>query len=256
LVCSICLPCQGLPLGNPAETASLESVLQDAQTLVEGGVQGLMLGNFGDAPFFPGRVPAATIASMTALAFEVRRNFDVPLGINVLRNDGVGALAVASATGAEFIRVNLLCGARLTDQGIIQGIAHDLLRERKMLGVGHIRIFSDIDVKHSTPLGPPLSPAVEAVDMISRGRVDALIISGSGTGRPADISDAECVKKAVGNHPILIGSGVSARNIGSYLDVADGFIIGSAFKYDGVVTNPVDPARVREITSQVSLAVN
>ena len=89
-----------------------------------------MMENFGDIPFYPGRVPAYVVAQMTAIAAEVLRTVKVPLGINVLRNDGLSALAVAVAVGASFIRVNVLCGARVCDQGVLQGIAHDLLRER------------------------------------------------------------------------------------------------------------------------------
>src|SRR5687768_9330841 len=112
-----------------------------------GGGHGLMLDNFGDVPFYPGRVPAHVVAHMTAVACEVRRRFpSLPLGINVLRNDGRSALAVAHAAGAQFIRVNVLCGARVADQGLIQGIAHDLLRERAMLGATDVRILADVDV--------------------------------------------------------------------------------------------------------------
>ena len=110
-----------------------DSLLRDAETLTEGGVHGLMMENFGDVPFYPDRVPAHVIAQMTMLACKVREAIDLPLGINVLRNDGRGALAVAQASGASFIRVNVLCGARVADQGLIQGIAHDLLRERAIL---------------------------------------------------------------------------------------------------------------------------
>ena len=108
-----------------------------------------MMENFGDVPFFPGRVPASVVAQMTAMACAVRDEVKLPLGINVLRNDGVSALAVAQAAGASFIRVNVLCGARVADQGLIQGIAHDLLRERAALGAAEIKIFADVDVKHS-----------------------------------------------------------------------------------------------------------
>ena len=114
-------------------------VLRDVEALCAGGVDGLMIENFGDTPFYPGRVPAITVAAMTALACEVRRATDVPLGINMLRNDGLSALAVAVASGASFIRVNVLCGARVTDQGLLQGIAHDLLRERANLKAESIR---------------------------------------------------------------------------------------------------------------------
>src|SRR5690606_13240725 len=113
---------------------------------------GLMLENFGDTPFYPRRVAAHTVAAMTAIAVEVRRQVDLPLGINVLRNDGLSALGIAAASGADFIRVNVLSGARVTDQGIVQGIAHDLLRERRWLGAESVKILADVNVKHSAPL--------------------------------------------------------------------------------------------------------
>src|SRR3954466_9139642 len=124
----------------PGGDAIRELVLRDAEALAGGGVHGLMLENFGDVPFYPGRVPAHTVAAMTAIAAEVRRQFpELPLGINVLRNDGQSALAIATAVGAQYVRVNILCGARLADQGILQGIAHELLRERAMLRAEHVR---------------------------------------------------------------------------------------------------------------------
>src|SRR5947199_7450596 len=112
-----------------------------------------MIETFGDVPFYPGQVPACVVAPMTAFAAEVRRAApQLPLGINVLRNDGQSALAIAHAIGASFIRVNVLCGARVTDQGLIQGIAHDLLRDRALLGATDVKIFADVDVKHSAAL--------------------------------------------------------------------------------------------------------
>ena len=134
--------------------AAAACALRDADVLAAGGVHGLMLENYGDVPFFPGRVPAHVVAHMTAVACEVRRRFPgLPLGINVLRHDGRSALAVAHAAGAQFVRVNVLCGARVTDQGLLEGIAHDLLRDRSTLGAREsVRIFADVDVKHSAPL--------------------------------------------------------------------------------------------------------
>ena len=238
--------------GSPRYGGSLEAIrtamLQDAEALVRGGVHGLMLENFGDVPFFPGRVPAHVVAQMAALASEVRRSFDVALGINVLRNDGCSALAVAHAAGAQFIRVNVLCGARVADQGLLQGIAQDLLRDRAMLKAD-VKIFADVDVKHSAPLADrPL--ADEVSDTIHRGLADALIVSGWGTGRPTDPSDAMEVKRAAGAVPVFIGSGVTAETIRQFLPHCDGFIIGSAFKRDGRVEEPVDAARVTAILSQ------
>lgn len=243
-----------LPLpGSPRYGESLDAIrtatLRDAEALTSGGVHGLMLENFGDVPFFPGRVPSYVVAHMTAVASELLRRFELPLGINVLRNDGCSALAVAQAAGAQFIRVNVLCGARVADQGILQGIAHDLLRHRAMLKAD-VRIFADVDVKHSAALAPRRL-ADEVSDTLQRGLADALIVSGWGTGRPTDPSDARDVKQAAGGAPVFIGSGVTADTIEQYLPHCDGLIIGSAFKRDGRVQEPVDVARVAAILSRL-----
>jgi membrane complex biogenesis BtpA family protein len=219
--------------------------IEDAEALAEGGVHALMLENYGDVPFYPGRTPTITATHMTAVALEIRRRLPLPLGVNVLRNDGLTALAVAHAAGAQFIRVNVLCGARVTDQGLILGIAHDLLRERAALE-SEILIFADVNVKHSAPLAArPL--ADEVADLIHRGRADAVIVSGAATGQPTDVEELKQVESAAGETPVLVGSGVTAESISQFAPYADGFIVGTSVKQDGVVENPVDRARVREL---------
>jgi hypothetical protein len=228
-----------------------EALLADVHVLTAGGVDGLMMENFGDVPFYPGRVPVYVATMMAALAMEVRRASDLPLGINVLRNDGQTALAVAHAVRAEFIRVNVLCGARVADQGVLQGIAHDLLRERAMLGASNIKIMADVDVKHSAPLAArPIADEVD--DTLERGLADALVVSGAGTGKTTDLQKVRDVKAAAANRaPVFIGSGITARSVRSYFDVADGFIVGTAIKRDGVAAAPVDPDRVAELMRAV-----
>ncbi|HZZ45089.1 MAG TPA: BtpA/SgcQ family protein [Tepidisphaeraceae bacterium] len=241
----------GSPLYGGEMEGLRENLLRDAKVLVENGVHGLMMENFGDVPFYPGRVPACTIAQITALAVEVRRAHpDVPLGINVLRNDGLSALAIAHSVGAQYIRVNVLCGARVTDQGVIQGIAHDLLRERKLLGAESVKIFADVDVKHSAALAA--RPLVDEVDdTLHRGLADALVVSGAGTGKPTDLEKLKVIKRAAGEVPVLIGSGITAETIGNYLEEADGFIVGTYFKVGGEAMKPVEARRVRAVMERV-----
>ncbi len=229
-------------------------VLRDAASLYEGGIDGLMLENFGDTPFFPDRVPAQTVAAMTALACDVRRQINVPLGINVLRNDGRSALAVAVASNASFIRVNVLCGARVTDQGLLQGIAHDLLRERASLHADHIRILADVDVKHSAPLAArPLE--VEVRDVIERSLADAIIVSGNATGHMIDVQTLVTARQGSGSAPVLIGSGVTAGSAGTLIaQGAGGLIVGTSLKIDGRVSNPVDVTRVQSLMKAVRAA--
>ncbi len=240
-------PLPGSP-GAAGVDAALSAALRDAEALAAGGAHGLIIENFGDAPFFPRRVPPQVVAAMTRVATELRRRYErIPLGVNVLRNDGRAALAIASAVGASFIRVNVLCGARVTDQGLVQGIAHKLLRDRLTLDAGQIRILADVDVKHSAPLGPPRPIDEEAADLLNRGRADGLIVTGPATGRPADIDKLRAVRRAAPDAPVLIGSGVTADNVTGVRGLCDGIIVGTWLKRGGGVTEPIDSARVAEL---------
>lgn len=244
----------GLP-GAPANELNLngitDHVLRDADALASGGVDGLILENFGDVPFYPDRVPPHTIAQMSVIGQAVKRRCaELPLGVNVLRNDALSALAVASAIDAQFIRVNVYCGARVTDQGIIEGEAHETQRYRASLD-SSIGIVADVDVKHSAPLGD-YDFETDVHDVVARGRADGIIVSGTGTGVATSTEDLKKARVASGGAvPVWIGSGVNPDNLATLFNVADGFIVGSAFKEDGVATNPVDPARVNELISRV-----
>jgi membrane complex biogenesis BtpA family protein len=224
-------------------------VLADAAALADGGVDGLMIENFGDVPFYPSRVPPHTVAFLTRLAYEVKSQIPLPLGINVLRNDGIAALAVAAAIGAEFVRVNVYTGARVADQGVLQGEAHELARYRRALGLT-TEIWADVAVKHSAPLGDrPLEDEVD--DTVKRGLADAVIVSGTGTGRPTALDDVDRVRRRANTACVYLGSGVDEANFDKLMEVADGAIVGTAFKCGGDVAAPVDVHRVRNLISIV-----
>lgn len=224
-------------------------VLADAEALAKGGVDGFLLENFGDAPYYPRRVPPHTVAFLTVLGHDVKRAFAKPLGINVLRNDGRSALAIATAIGAEFIRVNVYLGVRVTDQGVIEGMAHLLLRDRQMLA-SPVKVFADVAVKHSAPLAPR-DLSEEVLEVIERGRADAIILSGAMTGRETPLESLRVAKAVAREMPVLVGSGVTAENVERLLREADGAIVGTFFKQDGVVHRPVDEERVRAFMHRV-----
>ena len=163
--------------------AVVASAASDARALAEAGFDGVMVENFGDAPFVPGRVSPVTVAAMTACALAVRAAAPgLALGINVLRNDAEAALAIAVAASADLVRVNVHTGSRVTDQGLIEGRAHETLRLRRALGADRIALCCDVDVKHSAPLAArPIGE--EAHDLAERGLADAVLVTGSGTGR-------------------------------------------------------------------------
>lgn len=239
--------------GSPRWGGDLDAVLRqavtDACTLRDGGVDALLVENYGDRPFTGGRVDAATVAAMTRAVLAVRSTVDLPVGINVLRNDGHSALAIAAATGARFIRVNVYTGAMVAADGVLSGQAYELLRYRRSLGID-VQVWADVLVKHAWPLAIQ-SIEDAAYDAVDVGLADALIVSGSVTGQPAAVEDAVRVKRRLPEVPLLIGSGVQERNIRDYLRVADGVIVGTSLKVDGIVANPVDPERVRRLVRAV-----
>jgi len=235
--------------GSPRWAGSMKEVtraaLADAHALAEGGVDAILVENFGDVPFAPGRVDPGCVAAMAAVATEIRGGVSLPLGINALRSDAVSALAIATAVGARFIRVNVHTGAVVTDQGILTSGAHDTLRYRRLLAAP-VALFADVQTKHAAPLaGVPIEH--EARDCVHRGLADGLIVSGEATGLPPKTSDLERVRLAVPEVPLLVGSGASPENAADLLALADCLIVGTSVKRDGVVTNRVDADRVRAL---------
>lgn len=232
--------------GSPKATGGLDEVLErarvDAERLARGGADALLVENFGDTPFHPGACPSETIAAMALAVHQVREAAaGLEVGVNVLRNDARGALGICAAAGAGFLRVNVLCGAAATDQGVITGDAATLLRERARLAP-EVKILADVHVKHATPIGD--TDLVEsAAETVERGGADAVIITGSRTGSPPDAGELVAVRERLGDHPILVGSGLDLRNAQELMAHASGAIVGSSLK-EGGVHSPVDWERV------------
>ena len=225
----------------------LSRARQDAVALAGGGCDGIIVENFGDAPFTPGVVGPETVAAMALAVDAVRHAVDVLVGVNMLRNDPGSGIAVAVATGARFVRANVHYGAMVADEGLIQGTAHESLRYRHALGADEsVQIFADILVKHAAALGSNDLSHV-AAETVYRGLADALIVTGSATGKPAMPEDVAEVKQAVPGVPLLVGSGINEGNAQLYLGLADGAIVGTSLKVDGRVHNPVDPERVKRL---------
>jgi membrane complex biogenesis BtpA family protein len=180
-------------------------------------------------------------------------NIDIPFGVNVLRNDCRSALAIAHATGGTFIRCNVLSGVMVTDQGIIEGKAPQIVRYRNILETGpppSIKILADIHVKYASPL---VEKSIEytARNTVFRGMADGLIVTGSETGDPPRISDLRAVKNAVPDRPLFAGSGVTAENVESVLEFADGCIVGTAFKKNSKMGNPIEKERIKSFMKKV-----
>ena len=221
----------GAPLYGGSMRAIVDAALRDARALRDGGCDAIAFENFGDRPFFKGRVPAETVAALTRVIVEVVAEVGMTFGVNVLRNDAASAIAIAAATGAAFSRVNVHTGAMLADQGIIEGEAADTLRLRDALRAD-VAIFADHLVKHAVPLAP-VDPIQVAKDLRVRGLADALIITGSETGATADAAMLERLREAI-DAPLIVGSGLTAENAASFF-AADAAIVGTSLKSEGRV---------------------
>ncbi|PMB25302.1 phosphorybosylanthranilate isomerase [Fischerella thermalis CCMEE 5318] len=238
-----------LPLPtSPRWGGSLKAVIdraeQEATALASGGVNGIIVENFFDAPFTKNQVDPAVVSAMTVVVQRIQNMVTLPIGINVLRNDAKSAMAIASCVKAQFIRVNVLTGVMATDQGLIEGEAHQLLRYRRELG-SDVKIFADVLVKHARPLSSPnLTVAVQ--DTIERGLADAVILSGWATGSPPNQEDLELATQAAAGTPVFVGSGASWENVATLLQAADGVIVSSSLKRHGRREQTIDPIRVSQ----------
>jgi len=247
-----------LPLPtSPRWGGSLKAVIdraeQEATALSAGGVNGIIVENFFDAPFTKNHVDPAVVSAMTLIVQRLMNLVTLPVGINVLRNDAHSAIAIASCVQAHFIRVNVLTGVMATDQGLIEGEAHQLLRYRRELG-SNVKILADVLVKHGRPLGSPnLTTAVQ--ETIERGLADGVILSGWATGSPPTLEDLELASAAANGTPVFIGSGASWENISTLMQAADGVIVSSSLKRHGRIEQPIDPIRVSQFVEATRRSV-
>lgn len=222
----------------------IDAALRDLYALESGGADAAFVENLSDAPYGK-TVPVETVAMMATIVHVLVERAQIPIGVNMLRNDGLAAMAIAAATGASFVRVNVFCGVAFTDQGMIEGQARDLHWLQRDLGTETL-ILADVHVKHAAHLTSLEEAALDA----ERNRPHALIVSGIGTGRRTAPEDLHTVKGIV-SLPVLIGSGVRIDNIATYRE-ADGFIVGTVLKEEGRVDAPVDVERVKAMADAIA----
>jgi uncharacterized protein len=244
------LPLPGDPAPGGGFAAAYDRALADAEALVGAGVDGLIVENFGSAPFVKGcagdRIPPHQGAALARVSLSCKQ-LGVPVGVNCLRNDGYTALGIAAACGLDFIRVNVHTGAYVTDQGLIEGEAANTLRYRGALEAP-VEIWADVLVKHAAPLAP-VDAVTATHDCLDRGLADAVIVTGAATGAPVDAALLAEVRGAAAGKPVVIGSGLSLDNLEALLGLADAAIVGTWMKQGGVVRSPVDPARARSLVA-------
>lgn len=241
-------PLPGSPQYNGRHSLEdiVERALSDARIYVENGVDGVIVENFMDTPFAVRVTEPETLCAVSVVAWELKKELSVPLGINILRNSGVEAVSIACSLGIDFIRVNALAEPVWAPEGLLIPLARSIWLKKRLLGCS-AKIFADVNVKHGVSLFP-LDTAVK--EAIERGLADALVVTGERTGTPPLPGTVYYVKK-ISSKPVIVGSGVNLENIRVYFGISDGFIVGTFFKKNGVTRNPTDPQRVRRFMEVV-----
>ena len=247
-----CLPLPGAPDHDGRPMAEIVArALADAAADRDAGVDGLIVENHGDIPFAkPEDLGPETAAAMAVITDRVATATALPIGVNILANGALEALAVAAAARASFIRVNQWANAYVANEGIIEGPAARAMRYRARLAAKHVRIFADVHVKH----GAHAIVADRALEELARDveffHADVAIATGQRTGDAAALDELATIKAAT-RLPVVVGSGVTTANVGDVLSRADGVIIASSLKRDGVWWNEVDPERAAAFMAEV-----
>ena len=240
----------GTPLNYLSTQEIISLAVAEAKLYASLGLDAILLENMHDIPYLKRAVGPEIISEMTAVACAVRQQLSIPIGIQILAGANKAALAVAKAAELDFIRAEGFVFAHVADEGIMESDAGELLRYRKAIGAEQIKVFADIKKKHSAHSITSDVDIAQTASAAGFFLADGLIITGSSTGKAADIAELKAVRAAV-NLPILIGSGLTEDNIRSYLPLADGFIVGSHFKEDGLWSNPISGPRVEAFMRKV-----
>lgn len=203
------------------------SAVQAAEALVAAGYQAILIENSGDAPYYKSQVPPESVASLAIIAAAVRETVQVPVGISVLRNDARAALAIAAVTGCDFIRVQVFAGVVATDQGLLEGDAAFLMRERERLNCP-VAILADVHVQHGITLSN--MDIVQAMEEATeRALADAVILSGRTAHYLPDLEVLRVASRAAKRNqvPLYLGSGVGCDTLEDVQPWVDGVIFSS-----------------------------
>jgi membrane complex biogenesis BtpA family protein len=235
--------------GTPSAVHSVEELIEvtlaEARIYRDAGFTALAIENMHDRPYLKGGVGPEITAAMTALAREVKHETGLVLGIQVLAGANREALAIAHASGADFVRVEGFVYAHVADEGVIESCAGDLLRYRRAIGAERVLIFADIKKKHSAHAMTADVSIVETARAAEFFLADGVIVTGAATGQPASPDEVRDVVRAA-RVPVLVGSGITQANLAQF-STAHGFIVGSSVKQGGVWYNPLDCDAVRAL---------
>jgi hypothetical protein len=225
----------------------VEGARADLLALQQGGVDAVMFSNEFSLPYLT-KVEAVTVACMAAAISAVKPDLRIPYGVNVLW-DPAASLDLAMATGAQFVR-EIFTGAYASDFGLWNTNVGEVIRHQHAIGAQHVRLFFNIVPEAAAYLGKREMADI-ARSTVFNARPDALCVSGLTAGAETSVQTLQVVKAAVPAVPVFANTGVRADNVAEQLAVADGAVIGTAFKAGGDTWNAVEVGRVKAVMAKV-----
>ncbi len=241
----------GAPRSSRTVGELARAAVKEAAVLAGGGVDAVILENMHDVPFLNRLVGPEVVAAMTAVCAAVREAVSIPLGVQILAGANREAIAVAHATGCQFVRCEGFVFAHVADEGLMaEADAGGLLRYRRMIGAEDVAVLADVKKKHSSHVltaDVDLSETAKAAVFFG---ADGVVVTGRTTGDPTSPKEVAQVAESV-DQAVFVGSGVTPENVANLAPHADGLIIGSYLKRDGLWENEPDPARVTAMVEAV-----
>lgn len=220
---------------------------REIAALQEGGIDGILISNEFSLPYLTSTEPITAIA-MARVIGELRSEIHVPFGVNVLW-DGVASIDLAVSTGASFVR-EVYTGVYASDFGMWNTDVGRAARHRARVGASGVRLLYNIVPEAAAYLGDR-DLAQMTRSTVFNGVPDGLCVSGLTAGAATDTSTLKVVKEHAGDVPVFVNTGVRPDTIAESLEYADGAIVGTWFKRDGVFANDVEQARVAELMGVV-----
>jgi len=246
------LPLPGSPkYSNQSLDAIYEFAIQEGIRYREGGFHGLLVENAWDLPFSkPDDLGYETAAAMAVMTKLVRAEVGLPVGVNILANGIVAALAVAKASGGSFVRANQWANAYVANEGILEGPAPAATRYRARIHAHDVKVFADVHVKHGSHAITADRSLPEQARDAEFFDADVLIATGQRTGSATDIDEIRGIQEGT-QLPVIVGSGVTVDNAAELLSIADGAIVASWVKEGGNWWQPVSIDRALQLVAAV-----
>lgn len=219
----------------------------DLLALQQGGVDAVMFSNEFSLPYLT-KVEPITTAAMAALIAQLKPELSIPFGVNVLW-DPFASLDLAVATGAQFVR-EIFTGVYGSDFGLWNTNCGEVIRHRSRINGQHVRLFFNIVPESAAYLGDR-DIADIARSTVFNTRPDVICVSGLTAGMETSTQTLRIVKEAIPDTFVFANTGVKLENVEDQLAIADGAIIGTAFKEDGSTWNPVSQERVEELMDKI-----